>query len=98
MKNYQKPTIVGSEELSEGIYMASGSAQCNSQYMSGVFRKPDYSINNHIDGLGCNGCPAFRGDHCGLQTEEYWGSYDVDNGNRKPGWEREGKDPQAVRW
>jgi hypothetical protein len=22
--------------------------------------------------------------------EEYWGSYDVDNGNRMPDWERKG--------
>lgn len=109
MKNYEKPMVLLNEELMEGIYMASGDTasggndgsarpKCDSVYMNGEYHKPDYSINNNIDGLGCNGCPAFRENACGIQTEEYWGSYDTDNGNRMPEWERNGKGPYDTRW
>lgn len=104
MKEYKSPVILCSQDTSEGVYLASGDessterGKCDSKYMNGVYHKPDYSSNNNIDGLGCNGCPAFRENACGIQTEEYWGSYDTDNGNRMPEWERQGKEPYDTRW
>ena len=58
----------------------------------------DNLTNNNINGLGCNGCPAFRADSCALQTEYLWDSYKVDEGNRMPQWEREGKGPDDACW
>lgn len=69
--------------------------------MDGIFHKPNYSINNNVDGLGCNGCPAFRDSDvsgCTLLIEKYWDSYDIDNKNRMPEWERQGKKPNDARW
>ena len=48
---------------------------------------------NYISRFGCHGCPAFRENGCGLQMEDYWGSYDIDNGNRFPNWEKAGYQP-----
>lgn len=80
-----------------------GSAKCDSIYMKGVWQKPDYSQwNGHVRGykqqFGCLGCPANTASGCGLQSHYvdsgYAGSYDVDNGNRKPSWEKKGYGPQ----
>ena len=104
---YEKPVVEVMPDLAESVYMASGTTGgsgsasangCNSKYMGGVYHKPDYSINNNINGLGCNGCPAFRADSCALQTEYLWDSYKVDEGNRMPEWERQGKGPDDARW
>ncbi len=73
---------------------------CDSLYMNGVWQAPDYSswaqgeVRGYKDQFGCLGCPAYTGDGCGLLTHYvdsgYASSYDVDNGNRMPGWERKG--------
>ena len=86
MANYEKPVIIDTEEHYEGVYAASGA--------------PDYNpTTSYIQRFGCNGCPAFRYNGCGLQLEKYWGSYDVDNGNRYPNWERIGHQPyDAIDW
>lgn len=48
MKTYQKPVAIVNDELTEGVYTASGDTNdsktgCDSKYMKGVFQKPDYS-------------------------------------------------------
>lgn len=95
---YQKPTVTAINDIAEIVYMSSGfevkDSRCNSQYMGGNFRVPDYSnIENYLCRFGCNGCPAFRPQGCAMQLEYYWGSYDVDNGHRLPNWEKIGHNP-----
>ena len=64
MKNYERPVMIRTEELAEGVYL---------------------------------GCPANTASGCGLLSHYvdsgYAGSYDVDNGNRKPSWEKKGYGP-----
>lgn len=76
--------------------------KCDSIYMKGVWQAPDYSDwNGHVRGykkqFGCLGCPAYTWNACGLQTHYVdsgnASSYDVDNGNRKPSWEKKGYGP-----
>jgi hypothetical protein len=99
---YERPIIITNSELAEGIYTASGSAtpSCDSKYIKGVFHAPDYNnTTSYIERFGCLGCPAFRYNGCGLQSEDYWGSYDVDNGSRFPSWEKIGHEPNdAINW
>jgi hypothetical protein len=106
MKLYQKPMILENEQLAEGVYTASGDAiQCDSVYMNGVWQAPDYSdwaggTRGYKQQFGCLGCPANTSNGCGLQTHyEQSGnasSYDTDNGNRKPSWEKKGYKPDDV--
>ncbi len=109
MKNYEKPIVLANYELSEGVFAASGTAggtsssgapQCNSAYMNGVWHAPDYSnTTSNIERYGCDGCPAFRWNGCGLQLDYVDSgnaeSYDVDDGNRKPKWESNELDPNG---
>lgn len=113
MNNYEKPVVVASEELAEGVYAASGAVgvdsttssgevKCDSIYMKGVWQAPDYSdwaggTRGYKQQFACLGCPANTGNGCGLQTHYVdsgnASSYDVDNGNRKPSWEKKGYGP-----
>lgn len=106
MKTYVKPSITIDQFVAEGIYMASGSTasniKCDSIYMNGVWQAPDYSSWNgttrgYKQQFGCLGCPANTGNGCGLQTHYIDSgnadSYNVDNGNRKPSWEKKGYNP-----
>ena len=111
MREYEKPIMQISPDLSEGVYLSSGSSastgdsgapKCDSSYMKGVWQgygqgdwnqgNPGYKLQ-----FGCLGCPANTGSGCGLLTHYadsgYAGSYDVDNGNRKPSWEKKGYGP-----
>lgn len=102
MIEYTKPEFITIPEYSEGVYMASGDTtpSCDSQYMNGIYRTPDYNnTTSYIERFGCLGCPAFRYNGCGLQLEDYWGSYDVDNEKRYPSWEKIGHMPtDAISW
>lgn len=78
MANYEKPVIIDTEEHYEGVYAASGdntdsvvsAPKCDSKYMNGVWHAPDYNnTTSYIQRFGCNGCPAFRYNGCGLQLE-----------------------------
>lgn len=109
MKQYQKPIAVVNDELAEGVYAASGSntsgdngPKCDSKYMKGVWQAPDYSdwggkTRGYKQQFACLGCPANTGNGCGLQTHYVESgnasSYDVDDGNRKPSWEKKGYGP-----
>lgn len=104
MSTYTKPVISIDDGLAEGVYAASGNngPKCDSQYMNGVWQKPDYSdwaggTRGYKQQFGCLGCPAYTWNACGLQTHYensgQAGSYDVDNGNRKPSWENKGYGP-----
>ena len=115
MKNYEKPVVLTSEELAEGVYAASGAGgagnndsngglKCDSIYMKGVWQAGDYSqwpagtARGYKAQFGCLGCPANKDNGCGLLTHyadsNYASSYEVDNGNRKPSWEKKGYGPE----
>lgn len=79
-----------------------GGPKCDSIYMKGVWQAPDYSdwageTRGYKQQFACLGCPANTASGCGLQTHYvdsgYASSYDVDNGNRKPTWEKKGYGP-----
>lgn len=108
--SYTKPMILVNDDLAEGVYAASGDVaasdsgiKCDSKYMKGVYQAPDYSswaigeTRGYRKQFGCLGCPAFRENGCGLQSDYIdsgkAASYDVDNGNRKPSWEKKGYGP-----
>lgn len=111
MNSYETPKVIENQDVSEGVYMASGDDAannssggpgCDSQYMNGVWQAPDYSSWNggtrgYKQQFGCLGCPANTANGCGLQTHYIESgkasSYDVDNGNRKPSWEKKGYKP-----
>lgn len=106
MRNYEKPMVLVNEELAEGVYAASGDnnngPKCDSIYMQGVWQAPDYSdwrgtTRGYKQQFGCLGCPANTPSGCGLQSHYIDSgeadSYDVDNGNRKPSWEKKGYGP-----
>ena len=76
--------------------------KCDSIYMQGVWQGPDYSgwngaTRGYRQQFGCLGCPAYRWDGCGLLSDYVASgsasSYDADNGNRKPSWEKKGYGP-----
>ncbi len=76
--------------------------KCDSVYMKGVWQAPDYSdwggtTRGYKQQFACLGCPANTGNGCGLETHYVESgnasSYDVDNGNRKPSWEKKGYGP-----
>lgn len=77
-------------------------SKCDSKYMKGVWQAPDYSDWNggtrgYKQQFACLGCPANTASACGLLTHYedsgHAGSYDVDNGNRMPSWEKKGYGP-----
>lgn len=76
--------------------------KCDSIYMKGKWQAPDYSdwggkTRGYKQQFACLGCPANTDNGCGLQTHYVdsgnASSYDVDNGNRKPSWEKKGYGP-----
>ena len=69
MKNYERPVMIRTEELAEGVYLASGGIKCDSVYMNGVWQAPDYSDWNgttrgYKQQFGCLGCPANTASGC----------------------------------
>ncbi len=106
MTNYEKPVVLANEDVAEGVYAASGTAgapKCDSVYMQGVWQAPDYSdwaggTRGYKQQFACLGCPANTDNGCGLQTHYVQSgqaaSYDTDNGNRKPSWEKKGYGPE----
>jgi len=98
MKNYEKPIVLINEELSEGVYAASGAGRpgCDSQYMSGVWQPYTGGWDKTVKKFyGCIGCPAYRNGEikgCALLVDQAYldgaTSYDIDAGNRMPEWER----------
>ncbi len=80
-----------------------GGPKCDSIYMKGVWQAPDYShwaagtTRGYKQQFACLGCPANTANGCGLQTHYIESgeaqSYDVDDGNRKPSWEKKGYGP-----
>ena len=83
-------------------YGSGNGPKCDSIYMQGVWQAPDYSdwaggTRGYKQQFACLGCPANTHNGCGLQTHyvdsDYAASYDTDNGNRKPSWEKKGYGP-----
>ena len=102
---YTKPIIMINEQRSEGIYAASGTAVhapgCDSKYMNNTYQHSaggwDVSVKDYY---GCIGCPAYRANGCALLVDQAYLegalSYDTDNGNRMPDWERLGYTPEYI--
>ncbi|MFA9462724.1 MAG: hypothetical protein ACERKN_00370 [Velocimicrobium sp.] len=97
MKNYEKPMVLTNEEMSEGIYAASGDTtptdtgyKCKSIYMNGVYLLGTYSpiTDGYKIGRGCEGCPANWGK-CAISEVNY------DNDFR-PTWEISGHLPDEL--
>ena len=105
MREYVKPLVLANDTIAEGIYTASGDSggsKCDSIYMNGVWQAGDYSdwgtgTRGYKQQFGCIGCPANTGSGCGLESHYPAsgpaGSYDTDDGNRKPTWEKKGYGP-----
>ncbi len=106
MQNYEKPEVILMTECSEGVYLASGgqtgedptAGGCDSRYMKGAWKKPDYSNSNvqmrAYDRKGCEGCAADAGDGCKLQK----GDAKVAGNVYQPVWEQQGLTPDTMVW
>lgn len=106
MQNYEKPEVILMTECSEGVYLASGgqtgedptAGGCDSRYMKGAWKKPDYSNSNvqmrAYDRKGCEGCAADDGDGCKLQK----GDAKVAGNVYQPVWEQQGLTPDPMVW
>ncbi|MBQ7955987.1 MAG: hypothetical protein IJ282_09580 [Lachnospiraceae bacterium] len=101
MKEYVRPIVVVNEDVAEGVFAASGAVVaggapgCDSKYMNFNWQAGTFAWNSTAkDYYGCVGCPAYRPTGCGLKIDEAYlagaTSYNVDNGNRMPDWERAG--------
>ena len=95
---YESPVFIQSDELAEGIFMASGedvpgSKTCNSVYMKGVFKKDDFSnwSSGTLMDVGCLNCPANWG-RCAVNDP-----YLSKPGPYMPLWEKLGHAP-TERW
>lgn len=95
MKSYQKPIVLKSDELCEGIYLDSGDSvrgsSCESKYMKGNFQKPKdwYLDTDTMISRGCEGCPAaYSYSEC-RRDEKNFGD------PLMPKWELLGKDPDS---
>lgn len=93
---------MGSGTVAEGGGNSGNGPKCDSKYMKGVWQAPDYSdwagtTRGYKQQFACLGCPANTDNGCGLQTHYVdsgnASSYDVDNGNRMPSWEKKGYGP-----
>jgi len=87
MGSYEMPMVLANEDVSEGVYAASGAvnnqAGCHSIYMKGVFHAnsrfnyvvpgDDSDIKHKEIERGCEGC------------KYNWGSCAVNNANAQPG-------------
>lgn len=106
MQNYEKPEVILMTECSEDVYLASGgqtgedptAGGCDSRYMKGAWKKPDYSNSNvqmrAYDRKGCEGCAADDGDGCKLQK----GDAKVAGNVYQPVWEQQGLTPDTMVW
>lgn len=104
MMRYEKPEMVKTEELFEGVYMASGAVTdegqkpvCQSRYLNGIWHRPDHNIQQpmpNIEVKGCEGCSADDGNGCKIAK----GGELNANGVFMPTWEQEGKNPEDLTW
>ncbi len=111
MTNYEKPEVIRIAELSEGVYMASGSVVeggtqideqtpvCRSRYLMGVWHRPNRGFTEQgpaLEKYGCEGCSADDGDGCKIAKGK---AEDLNgNGDFRPTWERNGHEPGDMVW
>lgn len=97
MLRYEKPEVILTNDMAEGVYAASGAkfdplkhAGCDSIYIKGVYHQPNFinwQSGTNIDGRGCEGCPACWSDgRCHISN--YGPGEDC-----RPTWEKHGKLP-----
>lgn len=93
MMHYEKPDILRVDNLSEGVYLASGGLPvCGSAYMGGHYHIPNPNDASNVMAFrGCDGCSAQDGDKCKIEV----GAYDQlnPNGIFMPTWEQQNKLP-----
>lgn len=81
-----------------GDMQGSAMVTCDSQYMSGVWQGAKEGSWGGVklgckEVLGCQGCPADKGDGCGLQDANAASRYLHSMGTLMPEWEASGKLP-----
>ncbi len=81
-----------------GELQGSSLVTCDSKYMSGVWQAPKEGSWGGMqlgckEVLGCKGCPADKGDGCGLQDANADSRYFRSVGALMPEWEASGKLP-----
>ena len=95
MQNYEKPEVILMTECSEGVYLASGgqtgedptAGGCDSRYMKGAWKKPDYSNSNvQMRAYDRKGCELQKGDA------------KVAGNVYQPVWEQQGLTPDTMVW
>lgn len=108
-KTHSEGVYAASGDVASNSSSGDSKLKCDSKYMKGVWQAQDTSSwwNNGVETkrgykqqFGCLGCPANTDSGCGLQTHYvdsgYASSYDTDNGNRKPSWEKKGYGPNDI--
>ncbi len=92
MKSYQKPIVFLNNDLTEGVYTASGDAatRCDSQHIKGNWLQGTNDKNApNILRYGCQGCPADSQNGCKLEYKP-----DFNPGSAlMPTWEKQGYGP-----
>lgn len=86
---YERPTITVQNDLTEGVYTASGDIVCQSKYMNGNHQDPvtnTYGVEIARKDRGCEGCPADQGGECRLDLGPFGSPL-------MPTWERNGNSP-----
>ncbi len=93
MMHYEKPDILRVDNLSEGVYLASGQFVCGSKYLQGNWIKPwQQSSGDIMHVRGCEGCSADDGAKCKISVGDT--SQLNANGDFRPTWEIDGKKPE----
>lgn len=99
---YVKPEATVLNNLSEGVFAASGMTEtedglviggtCESNIMNGIYKKPsdaqriDGQKYSYYDNLGCRSCPGDVNYNCACLTDD-----PHQKGTLKPIWEQKGK-------
>jgi len=99
MGSYEIPMVLANEDVSEGVYAASGAANhqsgCQSIYMKGVFQantrftnitdwSNDSDVKHKEKERGCEGCP-YNWGHCAVKDANANAGQDA-----RPSWEKKG--------
>lgn len=109
MKNYEKPVVIKTEELTEGVYLASGDAvagggatdggatdvngTCDSKYLQGAWNRP-WTNKQPESNLNTLGCQGCPGDD-GNGCKLLKGETKIADKTYQPTWEREGYPPEG---
>ena len=100
MGSYEMPMVLTNEDISEGVYAASGAVNnqsgCKSIYMKGVYHANtrndnitdwgnDSDVKHKQIERGCEGCPYNWGGYCAVNNANAQAGQDG-----RPTWEKKG--------